>query len=144
MPNNYLRMYVHLMWKTWDHLPLITPDVRAHVYPILLHKAKELGCSALALGGVEDHVHMLVSFPATACLSEILKGVKGASSRAAQLEWPNRFFKWQGSYGAVTVAPSGIPAVIGYIERQEEHHRRGDLDTELEAAFEPDEPQDHV
>ena len=54
------------------------------------------------------------------------------------MEWPDRFFKWQGSYGAVTVAPSGIPAVIGYIERQEEHHRRGDLNAELEAAFEVD------
>src|SRR5947199_5757910 len=118
MPANYLRLFVHLVWKTWDHLPLISPDVKAKIYPVMLHKAQELRCSVEALGGVEDHVHMLISFPATVCLSDVLKGIKGASSNAARLEFPDQFFKWQACYGAITVSPEGVPAVIRYIENQ--------------------------
>jgi putative transposase len=138
MARNFLRLYAHLVWKTWDQLPLVTPDVRAVVYPVLLRKAGELGCSALAVGGVEDHVHLLVSFPATVAVSTILKELKGASSHAAQSAGPDRFFKWQGSYGAVSVSPSGLRHVIEYIENQEAHHRRGKLDGDLEAVTELD------
>jgi REP element-mobilizing transposase RayT len=119
-------------------LPLITDDVRAVLYPVLLRKARELDCTVHALGGIEDHVHMLVAYPAPICMSEILKGTKGASSHAMRTAIPDRFFKWQGSYGAITVSPAHLPRLIRYIENQADHHRRGDLDEELERAAEPD------
>lgn len=104
------------------------------VYPVMLHKAGELGCSVLAVGGVEDHVHLLVSMPATVTISEVVKHIKGASSRAVHLASPDLFFKWQGSYGAISVSPKAIPAIIRYIEGQAEHHRRNELHPEWETA----------
>jgi REP element-mobilizing transposase RayT len=138
MTANYLRLYVHLVWKTWDHLPLITAQVRELVYPVILDKAGEMHGVAHAIGGVEDHVHTLIAFPATVCVSEMAKAIKGASSHALRTALPEQFFKWQGSYGAVTVSPSALPAVIRYIENQVDHHRRNALDAELERADEPD------
>ncbi len=130
---------MHLVWKTWDHLPLTTLEVRELLYPVLLRKAREMGCSSLAVGGVEDHVHLLISFRPTVYLSDVVKELKGTSSRAVGLELPKRFFKWEGSYGAISVSPADLDPVTLYIEKQAEHHRRGDCDADLETFTEPDE-----
>ena len=134
MPDNYLRLYVHLIWKTWDHLPLLTPDVCGIVYPVLLGKARELGCKTLALGGVEDHVHQLVRIPPTLDISRLVKELKGASSRHAHLTFPQRNFKWRGSYGAISVSPATLPTVMAYIANQKDHHQRNYLEIELETC----------
>ena len=129
MPNNYLRLYVHLIWKTWDHLPLVTPDVRAHIFPILLHKARELGCSALAIGGVEDHVHMLVRFGRTISIADWLRETKRSSSSHARGVHPN--FSWQAGYGVFAVETDRVPQVSAYIRNQEEHHKAFSYQDEL-------------
>ncbi len=122
MPSNYLKLYVHLVWATYDRFPAITPDCEGLLYSTILGKAKELGCEPLAIGGIEDHLHLLLRIPATLALAEIVKGIKGASSRHMVLTFPHKFFKWQGSYGATTVSPNALRKVIEYIENQKQHH----------------------
>ena len=101
---------------------LSRPECEGLLYSTVLGKAKELGCEPLAIGGIEDHIHLLLRFPATAALSEIVKGIKGASSRHMVLTFPDKFFKWQGSYGATTVSPNAVKRVIEYIQNQKQHH----------------------
>ena len=139
MPDNYLRLYVHLIWKTWDHMPLLTQEVRAAVYPVLLGKAREQGCETLAIGGVEDHVHLLIKMPSTLDVALLVKEMKGASSRHAHLVFPSKTFKWRGTYGAVSVSSSALSTVIEYIENQAAHHQRNYLQIELE-TYEEDFP----
>ena len=60
MAGNYCRVYVHLVWKTWDKLPLLGADVVNIAYKVILSKAQDNKCPALAIGGVEDHVHVII------------------------------------------------------------------------------------
>ena len=134
----YTQLYLHLVWSTWDRLPLVTADIEASLYTAIAEKCRELGCLPIAIGGVEDHVHLLVRFPTTIAVARLVKEVKGSSSHlVTHVLKPGLFFKWQGSYGAFTVAKDGIISVETYIRRQKEHHQRGTLQGEWEVCEEP-------
>ena len=77
-----------------------------------------------AVGGVADHVHLLVGLRATACLADVVRDVKAVASRWVHEEIGERDFAWQEGYGAFTVAPTQRGEVCNSIARQEEHHRR--------------------
>jgi putative transposase len=125
MPNSLVLMYVHLVWATWDRRPLLTPEVEEVVYRCFNAECKRLGVAMLAVGGVADHVHLLVRMPSTVELSKLVKQLKGASSHLVTHEVrPGEFFKWQGSYSAFSVSRWDMPKIRGYIQRQKQHHAR--------------------
>jgi len=133
MRTPFTQLYLHCVWGTWDRLPLITPQVERRLYEAIAKKAHELKCEVLALGGIEDHVHLLVRFPTTLSVADLLKGVKGASSHLMTHEIaPNEFFKWQGAYGAFTVSKSNVAAVSDYVLNQKTHHKNHQVIEEWE------------
>jgi REP element-mobilizing transposase RayT len=137
MRRNKLALFLHLVWATWDRLPLITPDIERRLYRNIESEAQKQGCTVLALNGTEDHVHLLVIFPTTITIADVLKHVKGVSSRFVnETLRPSAQFKWQGSYGAFTVSRWDVARIKEYIKRQKEHHRGGELVPELEETFE--------
>lgn len=80
---------------------------------------------AFAVGGVRDHIHMLVSVPATMAVSKALQLIKGGSSKWIHETFPeHRSFAWQEEYGAFSVSVSQLDTVIQSIGAQEEHHRK--------------------
>ena len=80
---------------------------------------------ALEIGGVEDHVHLLLSLPATLPISKAMQLIKGGSSKWVHETFPeHRLFAWQEKYGAFSVSVSQLDHIVQYIKRQEEHHRK--------------------
>jgi len=137
----YTKLYLHCVWATWDRLPLLTPDVEDVVYAAVHAKCRELKCEPLAMGGISDHVHLLVRFPTTISVADLVKGVKGSSSHLqAQHIARDTYFKWQGGYGAFTVSPDGVPGVKTYITNQKRHHAEGNLWPDWEHTFIPEPP----
>jgi REP element-mobilizing transposase RayT len=89
----------------------------------------------IAVGGVDDHVHLLVRLPSTVSIADAVKQLKGSSSHFANHEVEKSGgFRWQGSYGAFSISERIVPRVRRYIANQEQHHRRG----ALHRAYEPD------
>lgn len=83
-----------------------------------------------------DHIHLLVRFPTTLTIADLLQGVKGASSHLVTHNIaPDTFFKWQGAYGAFTVSKDVVPTVKAYIERQKEHHAQNNLLADFETTM---------
>ena len=123
MRSNFTQLYLHCIWSTWDRLPLITPDIQQMVYAAIVQQSETLGCTVIAVGGIADHVHLLVGFPPTLTVSELLKQVKGSSSHMINHKVkPGEFFKWQGAYGAFTVSDRDRSQVADYITKQAIHH----------------------
>jgi len=120
----YAQLYLHLVWSTYDRLPLITPELKPRLYGSLAQNCRELGADVLAIGGISDHVHLLVRFPTTIAVSEFVGKVKGASSHFVThlLDSPEPF-RWQGGYGAFTVSRRNVDAVSEYVLNQEHRHR---------------------
>ena len=131
----YTQLYVHCVWATWDRLPVLTPEIERPVYAAIVAKCHALKCEALAVGGMPDHVHLLVRLHPALAVSGLLKEVKGASSHLVTHQvCPGEFFKWQGAYGAFSVSKDALERVRAYIERQKAHHQQGDLWPEWAAA----------
>ena len=131
----YTQLYLHCVWATWDRLPLITPAIEARLYPCIAAKCHELKCEMIAIGGMPDHVHLLVRLPTTLAVATLLKEVKGASSHLVTHEITlNDFFKWQGAYGAFTVSKDGVKTVADYINNQQAHHTTARLIADWEKS----------
>ena len=132
----FTQLYLHCIWATWDRLPLLTPQLEQPVYAAILAKCRELKCEPLTIGGIQDHVHLLVRLQTTVTVADLLKETKGASSHlVTHVIRPGEFFKWQGAYGAFTLRKEDVPVVKSYIERQKEHHAQNDLRPEWEQTM---------
>lgn len=78
----------------------------------------------LIVNGMPDHVHLLIGMRPSQSVSELMKQVKGDSSKwINDRGFVNGKFQWQEGYGAFSYAKSDLPNVINYIQQQEEHHR---------------------
>ncbi len=138
MPSSYAKLFIHLVWSTWDRLPLITLPVEAAIYAAILAKCRELQCQPVRIGGMPDHVHLLVRLHPTISVAELVKNIKGTSSHLATHQVaPSEFFKWQGSYGAFSASEAELPGLCSYIENQKEHHTSGDLNQDWEYTSNP-------
>jgi len=130
------RLYVHIVWATWDRQPLLKPALERALYACIQEECRGLRAEVVAIGGVEDHMHVLVRMPPAVSVSKLVQQVKGASSHMATHTIPGAAgFRWQARYGAFTVSPSDVPRVTDYIRGQKQRHHEGDMeqDHELEA-----------
>ena len=120
-------------------MPLIGEEIERDLHRFLRSLCEELGCSPLAVGGMADHVHVLLSYPATMTVAEIVERLKGGSSRFVNHDLrPGEFFKWQGHYGAFTVSAHETNKVCRYIDNQKQHHASSTLWQSAEATTEED------
>jgi REP element-mobilizing transposase RayT len=107
MANSYISCYVHYIFSAKQRQHLITPEIRPRLWAYLGGIARENKMKAVAVGGTDDHVHILLSLPATITLAKAVQLIKGGSSLWIHETFPNqRNFAWQEGYGAFTVSVS--------------------------------------
>ena len=126
---SYVSSYFHCVFSTKERRPLIPPPLRERLWPFLGGIARQNKMKALEIGGVEDHVHLLLSLPATLPISKAMQLIKGGSSKWVHETFPeHRLFAWQekygAKYGAFSVSVSQLDHIVQYIKGQEEHHRK--------------------
>jgi putative transposase len=124
MPSTHLSLHYHLIFSTKDRVAFIHRDWRGRLHAYLGGLINDLGGVPEKIGGVEDHVHLLVGLRATHCLADVLRETKSASSKWVHDEIKPPRFSWQEGYGAFTVSASQIETVKSYIANQEAHHRK--------------------
>lgn len=129
MSHTHARVFYHFVWSTWNREPLLVAEIEKHAYALIQQQCAEKGCLLTALGGIENHIHLLVTLPSTLCRAEFVKAVKGVSSHKLNEAHgsPTWAFKWQGRYGVHTVSPSHVSRLRSYIENQKQHHADGML-----------------
>jgi len=125
MPHSLAEIYLHLVFATKGRLPTLRdPDLRAATHAYLAGACQNLGCPALRIGGVEDHVHIACRFSRTITLADFLRELKRQSARWLKARDSSLAeFQWQDGYGAFSVSPSHLPALLVYITHQEKHHQ---------------------
>ena len=137
MANTYTSLNYHIVFSTKNREPWLREDIRERLWPYLGGIARENGMKALEIGGVADHVHLLLSIPASMALSKVVQLIKGGSSHWMKETFPKvTGFAWQDGYGAFTVSQSQLDAVREYIRNQEEHHRTKSFAEEYRAFLE--------
>ena len=125
MAMSYISSYYHCVFSTKERRRLITPELRERLWPFLGGIARQNKMKAVEVGGVADHVHILLSLPSTMAISKALQLIKGGSSKWIHETFPKqREFAWQEEYGAFSVSVSQLDKTIEYIKGQEDHHRK--------------------
>jgi len=124
MPSTHLSLHYHVVFSTKSRHPWIDPAWQEDLHRYLGGCVKTLDGIPEQIGGVSDHVHLLVGLRATHCLADVVREVKKASSRWIHEEHRIPAFGWQEGYGAFTVSRSNIARVCEYIATQAEHHRK--------------------
>jgi putative transposase len=137
MSTTFTHILLHLIFSTKHRAPTITADIQKPLYEYLGGILRNEDCALLAIGGMPDHVHLLVRLPAGCTLTTLMRVLKANSSRWVNERSPNRGepFYWQTGYGAFSVSQSQTATVRRYIERQEEHHARVSFREELIALL---------
>ena len=145
MPQSFAQLYIHVVYSTKERAPLIDSSWEPRLYDVSGGILKTVKCSLLAAGGVEDHVHLLVSLARDISVSDAVRNVKTDSSKWIHEAFPKLAdFYWQTGYSAFSVSQSQLPAVKHYIANQKEHHRKQSYQDEVRQllrlhGLEPDE-----
>jgi REP element-mobilizing transposase RayT len=125
MANSYLSLYIHLVFSTKGRLAMILPDLQNRLWAYMGGIARENQMKALSIGGMQDHVHMLLSLPGTLPVAKAVQLIKGCSSKWVHDTFVDfRKFAWQEGYGAFSVNASLLEETIRYIDRQPQHHKQ--------------------
>ena len=121
----------HVVFSTKERRNLISEEIRPRLWRYLKGIAETNRFETLAVGGTDNHVHILVRLSAAMNLAKAVQLLKGGSSKWIHDTFPDqRAFAWQKGYGAFSIGVSGIAQTVTYIENQAEHHRSRSFEDE--------------
>jgi len=125
MPQSLSKLLVHLVTSTKDRRPLLTPTICPELYAYIAAIIKACDCHAVKIGGVGDHIHILLALSKNYAVSKIVEEFKKSSSKWIKTKGTEfADFGWQNGYGAFSISQSHCNDVVRYIEMQDEHHRK--------------------
>jgi REP element-mobilizing transposase RayT len=126
MSHSYARNAVHVVFSSKERRKTLPKEFQPKMYAyhdIFLH----------AIGGAEEHVHLLIQIPPMLSLAKAVAAIKANSSRWSHQE--GKRMVWQEGYAAFSVSESIVPAVVRYIQNQEAHHRKINFEDEFRALL---------
>jgi REP element-mobilizing transposase RayT len=122
----------HIVFATKDRMPLIAAAWEAQLYAYFAGIVKNHNGLLIAIGGIADHVHLLVRLEPVILFPDFMRDLKASSSKwVRRNHLPN--FSWQRRYGAFTVSESSCAAVRDYIRDQKEHHQKRTFESEYKS-----------
>ena len=132
MPHSYTKLLVHAVWSTKRRERAIPPEIQPRLHAYISGIANNLEARALAIGGVEDHVHVLLQMPAKLTVSHVVGIIKSNSSKWLNQSFPELpFRRWQEGYAAFSIGAAQVERTERYIRNQVEHHKQESYAAEL-------------
>ena len=130
MSHSYAQNHIHLVFSTKERRKTIPKEMQQRLWRYAAAICQENGMLVHEIGGMDDHIHILLQLPATLALAKAVLVIKAYSSK-----WMGRKFAWQKGYAAFSVSTSNLLAVKKYIQNQEHHHKKMDFDQEFVALL---------
>jgi putative transposase len=125
MANTYTQMYIQIVFAVKRRQNLIQKNWKDELYKYICGIVNGKGQKVYAIGGVEDHIHILVSIKPNISISDLVRDIKANSSKwINENEFVRGKFQWQEGFGAFSYAQSQLDNVIAYINNQEQHHQK--------------------
>ena len=125
MSQSLSNILVHIIFSTKERRPFILPEISETLYNYIAAIARSFESHVHEIGGIEDHLHLLLTLPRTIPLSKLVEEIKKNSSK--WIKTKGSFysdFSWQNGYGAFSIGQSNFEAVQKYIQNQKEHHKK--------------------
>lgn len=132
MSQSLAQVYLHLVYSTKNRTPYLNDKpTRTSLHAYLATVSNTLKSPSIKVGGIEDHVHLLVRFGRTLTIANLIKELKRTSSIWIKKEFNISDFDWQNGYGAFSISPSHVAPLTKYIANQEEHNKKESFQDEL-------------
>jgi putative transposase len=131
----YSEINLHIVSHTNDSLPLLTTEIELLAHRFLKKRIVDTpGAFYHEVGGIETHVHVVVSVPPTLLISDFIGKLKGGTSHDVNqaMGRDQKALEWQNGYGVVSFGTRDMPWVVEYVRNQREHHSRGTTQDRLE------------
>ena len=129
----YWQLFYHLVWTTHERRPLLHADLAQSVHTELRERATRMGATVYAVGGTENHVHLVAAVPPRWSIALFVGQLKSQVTRYVRRRHSTGgSFAWNESYGALSFSRRRLSSVIAYVEKQEGLHANGHLIRALE------------
>lgn len=131
-------IFLHFVWATYQRQPLITPEIESQIYGVILSETRRLRVEVFAVGGMPDHIHLVLRKPPNLSESQVMQRIKGVSSTIARQEiiGAGEQFRWQEHYGVFSFHRRQLDNVVAYVRQQKTHHGTGELKASWEETDE--------
>ncbi len=137
MAGTFTRLLYHIVFSTKRRANLIAVEFQPRLHEYLGGVVRSERGVAHEIGGVADHVHLLIQWRTDEALATLMRRLKANSSRWLHAEFPAMHgFAWQEGYAAFTVSPSQFDTVRQYVRNQAAHHRQRGFVEELRVLLE--------
>ena len=119
------RLSAHIVWITKYRHSVLVGEVQKRCRDILIQVCDSEDVRILKGVVSKDHIHMHIEYPPKKSLSDIVKRLKGHSSRKLQMEFPHISIRYWGrhfwaiGYGCWSTGNIADEMVQQYLE----HHR---------------------
>ena len=124
MAQSLANILIHIIFSTKNRQAMIQPEIIQELYDYMAGIARTHESQVHEIGGIEDHVHLLVSLPRTLPLSKLIEEIKKGSSKWIKTKGSSYTnFAWQNGYGAFSIGQSAFENLRKYIQTQKEHHK---------------------
>src|SRR5580693_1428234 len=110
MSHAYAQNTIHVVFSTKDRRKLITREFQPRLWAYIAGICKHDGIFVHAVGGMDDHIHLLVRIPPVLSVAKAVGAIKSNSSRWANEQ--SEKLAWQQGYAAFSVSASNVSAVI--------------------------------
>ena len=134
MPHTYVSAFIHYVFSTKNRVHGISAQIQPDLWAYIGGIARANATKALAVGGTDNHAHVLLILPSIMSLSKVVQLIKGGSSKWLHDEH-KLDFEWQEGYGAFTVSKSQLARTVQYINSQPEHHHKCSFEDEFIALL---------
>ena len=125
MSNTYTQIYIHAVFAVQSRQNLIPPDHGEEIRKYMTGIVTNLGSKLIAINNMPDHCHLLIGLKPDISISDLIGKVKsGSSGFINKRRLVAGHFDWQDGFGAFSYSRSQLTTVIGYIDKQQENHRK--------------------
>jgi putative transposase len=137
MANTWTCLHYHIVFSTRNREPWLKGELKGRAWAYIAGIAWQNEMQPVRIGGMADHIHLLLGLKPVVSVSDAVKQIKGGSSKWVKAELPGcKSFSWQDGYGAFCVSKSQVPVIDTYIREQEEHHKTKTFQEEFRALLE--------
>jgi putative transposase len=131
MANTYSQIYIQTVFAVSGRANLIQSEWRDEFYKYITGIVRNKNQKLISIGGVEDHIHILLGLKPDIALSDLVRDIKSNSTQFVNEKRLARgHFMWQEGFGAFSYSHSQLDNVIRYIQNQEKHHKRSSFKDE--------------
>ncbi|MBA3720958.1 MAG: IS200/IS605 family transposase [Parachlamydiaceae bacterium] len=121
--STFSALYYHLVWSTKDRIPHISEKIEEQLYKYIFGIMKNKDVHLIQIGGIEDHIYMLIRVSPDNNLATLVKDIKVSTTKFIKTNYNVATeFSWQRGYGIFSVSKSMTDQVKEYILKQKEHH----------------------